>query len=437
MAQAGDCSTRRARTAQRQRREAAPCSRVTGTASTGRHRTHAVPGPAFPHRCAGGGRAFASRHRRGRRNRSRFRHPFGEPRPVGSTPHVRADGARSATTHAGPRPPTAESDSTHTPRGTATTGLAPSPNDGGYRSRVSVPFGRCGGTGSRWRCTVHGLAHPCQCTCHTGQRGVTGGAARARRFDQPQVAPPDPITCCVGANASVIPVTGDIPGRAVLRERPVYVHARRRTSTRCRGRRTTSLTRAIPTPVRTLGPGDASPRPDGAGSRCTLRAHRWVQATANGNPGPPPSYRVGVTLGVPYRTATGTPTGQRSNAPRYGNRVPQRRAFVREASAGPNAEGDTERRTPREGGCPWCERKGRAQGQQRAQVEQGRARGGKARGYCDSGEAVMRRAEHLGCWDFHVTRPSSEKLKSVLGGGFAKILQRHTLRTCRWVTSNP
>ncbi len=225
---------------------------------------------------------------------------------------------------------------------------------------------------------VHAL-HGCECQRHTGHRGIPKGAAR--------------------------------------RERPVYVHARRRTSTGGRGRRTPSLTRATPTPVRPPGPGDASPRPDGAGSRCTLRAHRHVQATANGNPGPPPSYRVSVTLGVPYRTATGTPTGQRSNAPRYGNGNPQRRAFVREAGAGPNAEGDTERRTPREGGCPWCERQGRAQGQQRAQMEQERARGGKARGYCEGGKAVKRRAEALGSWDFDVTPLSREKSKSVLGGG--------------------
>gem|GEM_PF-7044433 len=186
----------------------APRARTTGTASAGRHRTHAVPGPASPARCAGGGRAFASRHLRGRRNSSRFPAPGGARIPVGLTPHVRAtvplrDHERSTTT----------TGQTFNPRATARlpgvrrpTEPAPSyRTEGASRSCVRTPGrgdGRRGARGGRGA----GLPVPMHMSYRsTGRDRVR--CARAR-FDQPQVAPHDPSTLCVGANASVIPGTG-------------------------------------------------------------------------------------------------------------------------------------------------------------------------------------------------------------------------------------
>lgn len=344
MAQAGHCSTRRARTAERPRREAAPRARVTGTASTGRHRTHAVPGPAFPHRSAGGGRAFASRHRRGRRNRSRFRHPFGEPRPVGSSPDVRAHGARSATTHAGPPPPTAESDTTHAPRGTATTGPASSPKDGGYRSRVRVPVGRWGGTGARWRRTVHGLDHPCQCTCYTGHQGVTGGAARARRFDRPHVGPTRPDHAFRWCECQ--------------RHTGYMGHTRGRCAARASGVRTRAATHRDRRQGKADHIADAN-NPSTVTSAWTWRrvaTTRWgwvalhaarqrhVQATANGNPGP--HRRTASASRWAFRTARrrAPPPGSGATLPGTatanpnGGRSSGRQGRVRTLKATPNGE---------------------------------------------------------------------------------------------------
>lgn len=246
-AQAGRIPTRRARTAERQRRVAAPRARETEPPQRDGSRTHAVPGPSIP--TTTGGRAGGSLRGTGADGETApgSRSPSGR-RPVGLSPRVRADGAA-------PRPRMLDRDLQRLSRATQRfpgygdpRNLQPSRRTAGSVHACAHPVGRWCGTGTGWRCSARrsgssvpmhmsyrstgidrdrcaavGLAHHgipergavhagrwCECQRHTGHRGVT-----RRRF---------------AARAS-----GVRTGAATHR------HPRQ-------GRRTTSLARATPTP---------------------------------------------------------------------------------------------------------------------------------------------------------------------------------------------
>ena len=201
------------------------------------------------------------------------------------------------------------------------------------------------------------------------------------------------------ANAHVIPVNGDRPGplrgggadpsrRHRTRSGPCSGMVRMPASYRSQGRDQAALRGAS---VRcTYRRGDA-PAPEAgkarhlagasnpntvtsAWTRRRVAPTQWgwgalhaarasgFQATANDNPGP--HRRTASASLWAFRTARrrAPPPGSGATLPGTAKATPRRRAFVREAGAGPNAEGDTERRTPRKGGCPWCERKERGTG---------------------------------------------------------------------------
>lgn len=238
-------------------------------------------------------------------------------RPVGLSPRVRADGAA-------PRPRMLDRDLQRLSRATQRfpgygdpRNLQPSRRTVGSVHACAHPVGRWCGNGTGWRCSARrsgspvpmhmsyrstgcdrdrcatvGLTHhgitergtvhalrSCECQRHTGHRGMTRGRCAAR-------------------------ASGVRTGAATHRH-PRQGKADHLADASNPNTVTSAWTRRRVAPTRW--------------GWVALHAARasWCQATANGNPRPPPSYRVGVTLGVPYRTATGTPTGQRSNAPRY------------------------------------------------------------------------------------------------------------------------
>ncbi len=186
-----------------------------------RHRAHArrkrlngtaaEPTPSLVHLSRpqqGASGRIATRHRRGRRNRSRFPLPFGG----GDRSGCRLVSALTV--------PLREHRllSHHPQRWSRAPPRFPGYGDHGACNRPEgqrVPFTRArtrlgdgAVTGRGGGAARDGLAHPCQCTCHTGQRGVAGAAAR--RWGSPITASPNGERSRLGggANATVIPVTG-------------------------------------------------------------------------------------------------------------------------------------------------------------------------------------------------------------------------------------